>query len=160
MQPCPCGTNKSYNDCCKPVHNDHSKAKTPEQLMRSRYSAHVKALVNYIIKTYHPSCNAEMQKEAIQQSIESDWNQLEGINAEDGTNKQEGFVTFKAYYTEQGFQYCLEERSRFIREDGLWYYIDGTFPDNGSESNPKNTKLGRNEPCVCGSGKKYKKCCG
>ncbi|QSA19995.1 SEC-C domain-containing protein, partial [Vibrio furnissii] len=49
---------------------------------------------------------------------------------------------------------CLEERSRFLRENGLWYYIDGEFPQQSV-----SLKVGRNEPCPCGSGKKSKKCC-
>lgn len=73
MQHCPCGTEKSYSECCEPIHLDHSKATTPEKLMRSRYSAHVKHLVDYVVDTYHPSCNAIEQREGIQQSVESDW---------------------------------------------------------------------------------------
>ncbi|EOX3103618.1 SEC-C metal-binding domain-containing protein, partial [Vibrio cholerae] len=47
---------------------------------------------------------------------------------------------------------CLEERSRFLKENNCWFYIDGEFP--------AAIKQGRNDPCACGSGKKYKKCCG
>ena len=160
MDTCPCGTNKDYANCCEPIHNDHAKAKTPEQLMRSRYSAHVKHLVDYVVATYHPSCEAQMQREAIQQSVESEWCELEVVKVEDGVHAQEGFVTFKAYFTEQGIKHCLEERSRFIRENDLWYYIDGTFPNSPSLDKSANSKVGRNDPCTCGSGKKYKKCCG
>ncbi|WP_162473592.1 YchJ family protein [Vibrio coralliilyticus] len=164
MQHCPCGTEKSYSECCEPIHLDHSKAATPEKLMRSRYSAHVKHLVDYVVDTYHPSCNATEQREGIQQSIESDWCKLEVINTEAGSDKDEGFVTFKAYFKEDNVQHCLEERSRFVRENGLWYYIDGTFPepdvDPRLNQTIKSFKVGRNDPCICGSGKKFKKCCG
>ncbi|GLT17658.1 UPF0225 protein [Vibrio zhanjiangensis] len=161
MQTCPCGTNRSYADCCEPIHKDHAKAKTPEQLMRSRYSAHVKGLVDYVIETYHPSCNAQIHREAIEQSIESNWCKLVVLKIEHGTCAQEGFVTFKAFYTEQDIEYCLEERSRFVKDNGLWYYIDGTFPnENSLDDKPNMIKIGRNDPCFCGSGKKYKKCCG
>ncbi|USD31625.1 MULTISPECIES: YchJ family protein [Vibrio] len=164
MKYCPCGNNKAYSECCEPIHLDHAKATTPEQLMRSRYSAHVKRLVDYVINTYHPTCQASEQREGIEQSVESDWYKLEVTSCEPGSNKDEGFVSFRAYFNEEGVQHCLEERSRFVRENGLWYYIDGTFPkpevDSRLTQSVKNLKVGRNDPCICGSGKKFKKCCG
>ena len=56
MSLCPCGSNNTYPQCCEPAHLNHSSVETPEQLMRSRYSAHVLGLVDYVIATYHPSC--------------------------------------------------------------------------------------------------------
>ncbi|MDA0147168.1 YchJ family protein [Vibrio sp. LaRot3] len=164
MNSCPCGAANHYEDCCYPIHQDHSQAHTPEQLMRSRYSAHVKGLVDYVINTYHPSCQAEEQRDAIAESIASDWAKLEVISAEPSSHEDEGFVTFKAYFNQEGKQYCLEERSRFVRENELWYYIDGEFPE--PEQDPRlnqpvqSLKVSRNDPCICGSGRKFKKCCG
>ncbi|WP_425666575.1 YchJ family protein [Vibrio tubiashii] len=169
MNSCPCGNPKDYSECCEPIHHDHSKAKTPEKLMRSRYSAHVKGLVDYVINTYHPSCHAEQEREAIADSINSDWCGLEVIGAEPGSHSNEGFVTFKAHFKQGGQEYCLEERSRFLKEKELWYYIDGSFPQTQEPEQPldprlsqpvQNLKVGRNDPCICGSGKKFKKCCG
>jgi len=165
MSSCPCGSSQDYTACCEPIHHNHSLAKTPEQLMRSRYSAHVKGLVDYVVETYHPSCNAEQQRDEIAQSIESDWCGLEVISTASGKDNNEGFVTFKAFFNQDNEQYCLEECSRFVREDDLWFYIDGTFP---AEQRPdprlnqpvNQLKVGRNDPCICGSGKKFKKCCG
>jgi SEC-C motif-containing protein len=133
--------------------------------MRSRYSAHVQGLVDYVVNTYHPSCHAEQQRDGIAESIESDWRRLEVICTASGSNENEGFVTFKAFFQEDGNEYCLEERSRFVRENDLWYYIDGTFPNQEVEDPRLNQsiqglKVGRNDPCICGSGKKFKKCCG
>ncbi len=152
MTSCYCGNTTPYSDCCQPNHNDHHKAKTPEQLMRARYSAHVVGLVDFVINTYHPSCKAESEREAIADSVQSDWQRLEVVNTQVGSYSDEGFVHFKAYFKQDGEEHCLEERSRFLRENGLWYYIDGVFP--------QQTKVGRIDPCTCGSGKKYKKCCG
>ncbi|MEX0336633.1 YchJ family protein [Vibrio tubiashii] len=169
MNSCPCGNPKDYSECCEPIHHDHSMAKTPEQLMRSRYSAHVKGLVDYVINTYHPSCHAEQEREAITDSINSDWCGLEVLGAEPSSHDNEGFVTFKAYFKQEGQEYCLEERSRFLKEQELWYYIDGSFPQTQEPEQPldprlsqpvQNLKVGRNDPCICGSGKKFKKCCG
>ncbi|WP_050906189.1 YchJ family protein, partial [Vibrio campbellii] len=146
--------------------NNHADVTNPEQLMRSRYSAHVLGLVDYVVNTYHPSCNAEEQREGITQSIDSDWCKLEVLKAEASSNENEGFVEFNAYFNEDGKRYCMAERSRFVKEDGLWYYIDGTFPEQEPEQDPRlsqpvsSLKVGRNDPCICGSGKKFKKCCG
>lgn len=165
MNSCPCGNTLDYSQCCEPIHNNHSLADTPEKLMRSRYSAHVKGLVDYVVNTYHSSCKAEEQRNAIADSIESEWCGLEVIESAPGSTPDEGFVTFKAFFNEEGKQYCLEERSRFVRENALWFYIDGTFPEEATvdprlEQTVQRLKVGRNDPCICGSGKKFKKCCG
>ncbi len=152
MTACYCGNPKPYSDCCQPIHKDHNLAHTPQQLMRARYSAHVAGLVDFVVGTYHPSCNAEQEREAITESIQSNWQKLQVVSCQNGSNTDEGFVHFKAYFKQDDKEFCLEERSRFIRENGLWYYIDGVFP--------QQPKVGRNDPCICGSGKKYKKCCG
>lgn len=120
--------------------------------MRARYSAHVAGLVDFVVNTYHPSCHAETDREAIADSVNSNWTRLEVVKSDKGATENEGYVHFKAYLEEQGRELCLEERSRFVRQDGLWFYVDGEFP--------KQTKIARNDPCPCGSGKKYKKCCG
>ncbi|MDF2184270.1 YchJ family metal-binding protein [Grimontia hollisae] len=153
---CPCGSQKAYSECCERVHQNHAAADHPEKLMRSRYSAHVKGLVDFIVDTYHPSCGAEQHRDAIVQSINSEWLMLQVLSSSVDESGKQGFVEFKAHYKEAGKQYCLHEKSRFVTEEkdghALWYYIDGEYP--------KAEKVGRNDPCPCGSGKKYKKCCG
>ncbi|WP_240312267.1 YchJ family metal-binding protein, partial [Vibrio cholerae] len=79
-------------------------------------------------------------------------NRLEIISTQMGATPNEGFVHFKAFLEQEGEAFCLEERSRFLKENNCWFYIDGEFPTA--------IKQGRNDPCACGSGKKYKKCCG
>ncbi len=164
MSLCPCGSRQSYTDCCESIHQDPTLATVPEQLMRARYSAHVKKLVDFVVETYHPSCEAESQRTEIAESIDSEWCKLEVLSSESGANDNEGFVTFKAYFKQDGEEFCLQERSRFVKEGRQWYYIDGTFPEEAQDtrlSQPiKNLKVGRNDPCICGSGKKFKKCCG
>ncbi|MEF3020883.1 YchJ family protein [Vibrio mimicus] len=150
---CYCGNTQPYSQCCEPVHHDAQCAQTPEQLMRARFSAHVLHNVDFVVKTYHPSCQASNELEAIRESVLSQWVRLEVVSTAEGSNENEGFVHFKAFLEQNGGEYCLEERSRFIKEDGYWYYIDGEFPSAPA-------KQGRNDPCACGSGKKFKKCCG
>jgi len=154
MPLCPCGSHIDYSDCCQPVHNNHSNAKQPEQLMRARFAAHKLNLVDFVINTYHPSCQAENERDGIAESVALDWTKLEVLDAPT-TETDEGYVEFKAYLQEGATEQCMHERSRFLRENGLWYYIDGVFPEP-----VESKKVGRNDPCPCGSGKKFKKCCG
>ncbi len=170
MSQCPCGSNKPLIECCKVIHLDHAKALHPEQLMRARYSAHVLGLVDFVVQTYHPSCGAEQHRDAIAESVNLKWLGLDVLSS-DIAESGEGFVEFKAMYKEAGNEYILQERSRFLKEEingqPCWFYIDGEYPEPppveqaASPSPVKSEKtVGRNDPCPCGSGKKFKKCCG
>ncbi|UTM56357.1 YchJ family metal-binding protein [Photobacterium sp. CCB-ST2H9] len=154
---CPCGSHRPLTDCCAPVHQNPSAAHHPEQLMRARYSAHVLGLVDFVVATYHPSCKAEQYRDAIAESVHSEWLRLEVCDSQIAS-ETEGYVEFKAFYQEQGEKHCLHEKSRFLREmvgnSQQWFYIDGEYPENAAP-----VKVGRNDPCPCGSGKKFKKCC-
>ncbi|WP_089139718.1 YchJ family metal-binding protein [Vibrio rumoiensis] len=160
---CPCCSQQPYDQCCQPIHADTANAQLPVQLMRARYCAHVLNNVGFVINSYHSSCQAEQEAEAIAESVASQWEQLEVIDSPPPSNN-EGFVEFKAYFKEDGKQYCLHERSRFIKENDQWRYIDGVMPEEIVDprlyQTIENTKIGRNDPCLCGSGKKFKKCCG
>lgn len=160
---CPCGSQQPYEQCCQPVHHNVATPQLPVQLMRARYCAHVLNNVDFVINTYHSSCQAEQDAEAIAQSVNSHWIQLDILDAPTPSHS-EGFVEFKAYFEEDGHQHCLHERSRFVKEGEQWRYIDGVMPEENVDprlQQPINqTKIGRNDPCLCGSGKKFKKCCG
>ncbi|MBP6563957.1 MAG: YchJ family protein [Neisseriaceae bacterium] len=147
--PCPCGTDRPYAACCGLLHQGQ-KADTPEALMRSRYSAFVAQDADYLINTWHPSCGvAKFKAELVADFDHTEWLGLTIVSsAADGN---QGMVTFAARFKDQadGQPHLIHERSRFVREDGQWYYLDGTQP-----------KVGRNDDCPCGSGKKFKKCCG
>ncbi|MGO2321490.1 YchJ family metal-binding protein [Vibrio casei] len=161
--PCSCGHPQAYENCCQPIHQNAQLAKHPEQLMRARYSAHVLNDVEFVLKTYHSSCKAYEQAESIEESVRSHWIELKVIDSQE--QDDEGYVEFKAYFEDNGQSYCLHERSRFLKEDNEWRYIDGVIPEE-KIVDPRllktiaDTKIGRNEPCLCGSGKKFKKCCG
>ena len=102
---CPCGSQQALSHCCQPIHQNPALASHPEQLMRSRYSAHVLGLVDYVVATYHPSCHAEDHRDAIADSVNSHWFGLKVINSEIATSG-EGFVEFEAYYQDGDEQYC------------------------------------------------------
>lgn len=162
---CTCCSKLTYSQCCQPIHNNRKQALQPEQLMRARYSAHVLKLVDFVVETYHSSCHAEEQRDAITESIESQWCKLEVLNTSTVENDQ-GYVEFKAYFQEGEQEFCLHEHSRFVKENDLWVYIDGFMPQETQLTDPRlnqtiqSLKIGRNDPCICGSGKKFKKCCG
>jgi len=160
MDLCPCGSRKQYDACCLPIIKGEIKAKTAEQLMRSRYSAYAKQEIDYIIQSYHPNKQKDSDRKAIQKlSEKSIWTGLEiketidgGID--DSTGKVEFIARFKLNNTNQ----FMQERSNFQKIEGKWYYVDGeSLPSK--QIIRSSRKIGRNEPCFCGSGKKYKKCC-
>ena len=147
---CPCGSGSQYSLCCGPYLSGTALPPTPEALMRSRYSAYVKQDVAYLVATWHPSCHAQTFAASIEESfVHTTWLGLHVLHSEIMTDSQQGYVTFFARFAENQHERFIHERSRFLREEQRWYYIDGTFPP-----------IGRNDPCPCGSGKKYKKCCG
>ena len=90
----------------------------------------------------------------------SDWLRLEVINVDKGgADDDEGTVEFIATYKEKGLVRPHHEISNFKKVGGVWYFVDGQLVMPKTETRAQ-AKIGRNEPCPCGSGKKYKKCCG
>ncbi|WP_151995689.1 YchJ family protein [Buttiauxella massiliensis] len=149
-QLCPCGSGLEYSVCCQPYLRADKPAPTPSQLMRSRYSAYVMQDADYLVTTWHPQTRSPSLKSDISGSFgTTKWLGLTVYEAAAGRDDNEGFVSFVARFEEQGEESAIIERSRFLKENGQWYYVDGTRP-----------QFGRNDPCPCGSGKKYKKCCG
>jgi len=112
---------------------------TPKELMISRYEAFVKRDWAYLAKT-----STSQTEEELRMMPELEWLKLNVIDA------YENIVEFKAYYRENGKIAVLHEKSNFVKIDNVWKYHDGEL---------FNSKEERNEPCPCGSGKKFKKCC-
>ncbi|MDN0086593.1 YchJ family protein [Yersinia nurmii] len=149
---CPCGSRINYELCCEPYILGAKVVATPGILMRSRYSAYVKEDVNYLVGTWHPDCHAEEWRDNIVKGfVGTQWLGLTVREETAGSHPDEGFVEFVARFKEDNSDaiLMLHERSRFLRLNERWYYIDGIRP-----------QVGRNDSCPCGSGKKYKKCCG
>ncbi len=158
---CPCGSKRPYRECCEPLlRGDHS-AETAEGLMRSRYSAYVVGAIDYIHETLHPDHRQDHDLEAARRwSTGSEWLGLEIVaTTGGGVGESQGVVEFKAHYrNSRGVTRTAHEVSRFESIDGRWYYVDGEMPRPDTVQRQQR-KVGRNEPCPCGSGKKYKKCC-
>ena len=158
---CYCGNPASYEECCQPFLAGEAKPSTAEALMRSRYSAYVVENIDYVVATHDPATADDVDREgAAQWSQSAQWEGLEIVATEaGGENDDEGVVEFIARYRTQEREFAHHERSTFRRIDGTWYYIDGAMVKKKPVVRDR-PKVGRNEPCPCGSGKKYKKCHG
>ncbi|MBY5991902.1 YchJ family protein [Ferrimonas balearica] len=155
MTQCPCGSQADYALCCQPLHLQQHRAATPEQLMRSRYSAFVKGEAHYLLMTHHPDHRGDLTEAELAESCrQTQWQRLEILDAPQAQG-DEGEVAFRAWFRDGQALRPFEERSRFVRVEGQWLYCDGQFAPAGARSKPQ-----RNAPCPCGSGKKFKRCCG
>lgn len=151
---CPCHSQQTYTNCCEPFHKNTQKARTPEQLMRSRYCAYALKLSQYIFDTYHSDKQADLSLGELEEWAKATtWLKLEVSKTSDTT------VTFIATYAENRKLYKIEEHSRFeqeqINQQKVWRYVDGDILNHQELDRPK-----RNDPCPCGSMKKLKQCCG
>lgn len=160
MTACPCNSGKDYNDCCGPIIEGATQAATPEALMRSRYTAHVMGNFDHVANTHAPEIRSTYNVSAAKaQAKGTEWVGLEiRETTGGGADDDVGTVTFTARFTENGQLNAHRERADFRREDGVWFYVDGKI---NPQIEPRRVdKVGRNDPCPCGSGKKFKKCCG
>ncbi|MER7459238.1 YchJ family metal-binding protein [Micromonospora sp. NPDC126480] len=118
---CPCGSGLPYDGCCGRLHGG-ADAPTAEALMRSRYSAFAGGDAAYLLRTWHSSTRPAR----LRLDPDERWTGLEivdtlGGNLFDAT----GEVEFRAHHRARGRAGTLAERSRFVREDGRWVYLDG-----------------------------------
>ncbi|MDF1666194.1 MAG: YchJ family protein [Planctomycetota bacterium] len=150
---CLCGLEQSYEKCCGVFHSGRELPQRAEQLMRSRYSAFATQKTQYLIESLHPSQRTEKDAANLRESFQNiEWVGLEIVDKVKGeAEDNEGVVEFVASYKSPGPNQ-LQERSKFVKEDGRWFYVTGLMKPS--------KKLGRNDPCWCMSGKKMKKCHG
>lgn len=170
MQLCPCRVSPTlafltapvaYADCCQPYHDvldknddkvNNVKAESAERLMRTRYSAFVLQKADYIVKTTLPVQQALLDIKSIESwARETNWAGLEIVSHTAKLGKRHAQVEFKAYYTKHdGEQAAHHELSSFVEVDGRWYFLDPTV----------EMAISQKQPCICGSGEKFKRCCG
>ena len=157
-QPCPCGSGKLFEDCCEPILSGAQKAPTAEQLMRARFVAHVSHDFKFLHDSYLPDAHKPYVAEEGEPAIV--WTRLE-VHAHEtavGGNPDKSYVDFSAYGTEDKIEKVLHEKAEFLRVNGQWFY--NREARLGPAPVKKTTpKVGRNDACPCGSGKKYKQCC-
>ena len=122
--------------------------------MRSRYSAYVKVEVDYLRETLHPEHRSDFDPKTTREwAKQSEWLGLEIRGARGGPDDKTGEVEFIARYRQGGSELVHHEVSSFKRIDGRWYFLSGRII-------PQQGAVYQNDPCPCGSGKKYKRCCG
>lgn len=150
MRLCPCCSGVEYNLCCEPYLNASQHPKQAVQLMRSRYTAFVLHNAAYLVASWHPTRRYPALESEISEGFgTAEWLGLTIFEASEGKEENEAYVGFVARFQENDNVTAIIERSRFLKENDRWYYIDGIRPS-----------FGRNDACPCGSGKKFKKCCG
>lgn len=128
--------------------------------MRSRYVAYCLEDIDYILATTHPSTRSQYSaKDLGRWAKENQWQKLEIISKTlGGPNHEGGQVEFKAHFLNpSGKKEVHHELSDFSKVEGKWFFVKGKL---NPKDKPMDTKVGRNDLCPCGSGKKYKKCCG
>lgn len=125
--PCPCGRRAGYATCCGPLH-EGGVAADAESLMRSRYCAYVLKREDYLLSTWHPDTRPPRLDLAVQQP-EPRWLGLDVKRHE--VRGDEAIVEFVARLRHGGGKaQRMHEVSRFVREGGRWFYVDGEFPDD------------------------------
>ncbi|MFT3869587.1 MAG: YchJ family metal-binding protein [Nibricoccus sp.] len=160
MSLCPCGSNLEFDACCGPIIAG-AAAPTAEALMRSRYSAYVKHEYAHLEKSLSAAQRKDFDAADSKRWAESsEWLGLTIHQVEKGgVNDDTGMVHFTAKFRTEGKDHDHVEAALFTREDGRWVY-SGFIQPKGNTVRREEPKIGRNDPCPCGSGKKYKKCCG
>lgn len=148
-QNCPCGQGQ-YAACCQPLHLKQQVAQTAEQLMRSRYSAFALQQIDYILQT-----TALGQQSALDRAAIADWSQsnqwlkLDVVQHQPKLDKTHALVEFKAHYHDGTQAHVHHEISHFVLHQQQWYFLDPTL----------GMQITMKQPCICGSGKKFKQCC-
>jgi SEC-C motif-containing protein len=158
MNICPCGSGTPYAECCEPVINGTSPAETAEILMRARYTSYVVVNTDFLFDTTHPDHRKGYDHKGTKEWAESsEWEGLEIVGSQRGAaGDGDGEVEFIARYRLKEVPREHHEIAHFKKEKGEWFFTEGALV------RPKPivvNKIGRNEPCPCGSGAKYKKCC-
>jgi SEC-C motif-containing protein len=124
MEICPCGANKNYIDCCGPFITGTASPNTPEQLMRSRYSAYSKGNIDYIVNTMQDPASTNFDYDAAKAWAGTiTWLGLKVIKSNSYQDK--GFVEFIASYLQDNKKNKIHEISQFSFIEGKWYYTDG-----------------------------------
>lgn len=152
---CYCGKIERFEDCCNRFISGNSIPETAEELMRARYSAYVTKNIDFIINT----CYKQVKREEVEEWANSaTWVSLDIHKVENGTKDDtDGVIHFTAKYKINNALKYHNEIAEFTKINGGWQFLD-SIAQNSTITN--QNKIGRNDPCSCGSGKKYKKCCG
>ena len=158
---CPCNSGKEFAACCEPYISGKAAAPTAEALMRARYTSYATGRIDFIEKTHAPESRADFDRKASEKwAKDSTWHGLQVVATKGGgEDDASGVVSFVASFSTGGDHYEHREIATFRKEGATWFFVDGKSPkpDTYEKTGPD---VGRNDPCHCGSGKKFKKCHG
>jgi len=162
LQACVCGSGKDAAECCLALIEGRDLASSAEQLMRSRYTAYVLGHEAYLLQSWHGSTRPQ----ALNLDNKLQWRGLKVLNTSPEKNlavdNNSAQVEFVAAFVDASGEVSqagqMHERSRFVFEGGRWFYVDGEQITSATQYH--FDLPGRNDPCYCASGKKFKKCCG
>jgi SEC-C motif-containing protein len=158
-QTCPCCSGVAFADCCEPIINGERESQTAEELMRARYAAFATGAIDFIVASTHSRTRPEIDLQDIRDwSLTSTWRGLQIIDTKT-VDENQAHVSFDAQFTKAGKDLSHREKALFEREQGKWRFVTGDELKNPTVRY-ETPRIGRNEPCPCGSGRKYKKCCG
>jgi SEC-C motif-containing protein len=172
---CPCDSGKPFENCCEPFINGEKQPETAEALMRSRYTAYTRSDIGYLKRTLAKESQKDFdEKSSKEWAAKSEWLGLKVLSTQKGSPEDRtGIVEFTATYKQNGSTVEHHEVSKFKKNaEGEWRFLDGDShvhkEGEGHHHHHHATepvvregpKVGRNDPCPCGSGKKYKKCHG
>jgi len=153
---CLCGSGLTYLQCCGRYHSGEELPATAEALMRSRFTAYAQRNIEYLLNSW----DADKRPAVIDFSKETaQWQKLQIISCKKGgPQDSKGVVEFKAFYRQDEEDCFMHEISRFVKTGQRWLYLDGVIKAAGKVNISHDS--GRNALCSCGSGKKFKRCCG
>lgn len=147
---CPCQSGAVYDECCAPLHQQGVQAATAEQLMRSRYAAYALQQIDYLSQTTLPAQQNLLDMDGITAwSQRVQWLGLDVLHHIAPIKPHHAQVEFVAHFAENGVVQQHRELSAFVQCNGVWYFIDPTVPLPTMKA-----------ACLCGSGRKFKACCG
>lgn len=148
-QTCPCQSGLNYQDCCGPFHLSQKQPNNAEQLMRSRYCAYVFKNLDYIKQTTVPNQQTLLDMpHLLEWAKKTKWQGLQ-IKQYKSLSSRHSLVEFLALYQTKQGQQTHHEYSLFVQINHVWYFVDPTVPLPTMK-----------QPCICGSDKKFKHCCG
>ena len=160
MTNCPCGSDKSFGECCEPFLNGMRNAPTAEDLMRARYSAFATANIDFIERTTHSSARAGFDRGGARKWAEgSQWHSLEILNVIGGKEDDaEGTVEFIATYSQKDEKINHHEAATFRKEAETWTFVDGHVANQTFRRD--QPKIGRNAPALAAVARNIKSAAG
>lgn len=158
---CSCDTGKPFSECCEPVLKGAKKPASAVDLMRARYTAYVRHEIDFIMDSLSPARKKDTDRKATEEwSRDTSWEGLRIVSTvKGGPGDDTGEVEFIAKYRDKEEAKEHHELASFLKLNGSWHFEDGRVPPQ-KPIKSEGPRIGRNDPCTCGSGKKFKKCHG